>query len=162
MVARYKIGTMIDLDKIKLKKQRHVWSCGLACVAMVAKQAYNNVIDDYWDQESDEIYWKWIEERKTWQLGYGTTTKDLHNLLDGYGIETNKRCVPYKGSDKLPDLSILVVMKRKEVQNGRKETCWHWVVCKREGRKFKVLDPWYGERTLKDCGKINSFIRIHT
>ena len=152
---------MIDLNKIKLKKQRHLWSCGLACVAMISRKSYNNVIDDYWIQEKD-IFWKYINEHKRWVIDYGTNTIDLHKLLDDYGIGSNKRCVPYKGSDKLPDLSILVISKRKERINGKQKTCWHWVVCKREGRNFKVLDPYHGERTLKDCGKINSYIRIHT
>ena len=147
---------------MRLRKQRHRWSCGLACVAMIADKSYDNVIDDYWDQEDNEVYWKWIEEHKAWHIDYGTTTMDLHKLLYGYRINSNKRCVAYTGSLKLPDLSILVVSLRKEIMNGRKETCWHWVVSERQGRRFQVYDPFYGKMFLKDCGRIESYIRIHT
>ena len=38
---------------MRLRQQRHVRSCGLACVAIIANQPYNAVLQDYEDL-SDE------------------------------------------------------------------------------------------------------------
>jgi len=151
----------MNLDKIRLKKQRHGWSCGLACVAMVAKKPYNTVIADFEDMY-DTLYWDYHNESKTWVIGYGTRIDDLYELFAEYDVTSNQRCIRYKGRGALPELSILAINLRDEIINDRKSKCWHWVVCKREGRKFKIFDPWSGMRSLRSLGRIESYIRIHT
>lgn len=149
---------------MRLKQQRHIRSCGLACVAIIADQPYKTVIDDFEDladKAGNPIEWSWKSGNKRWYIGYGTTTKDLHVLLDYYGVKSNQRRVKYKG--KLPDVSILTINPRYEKLGGNMELCWHWVVCLREDGAFRILDPWKGERkTLGDVGKIDSYMRIHT
>ena len=150
----------MNLDKIKLKKQRHLFSCGVACVAMIADKSYNTVINHVEDMY--DVYWKYINKTKKWVIGYGTTTRVLHELLAEYDITSNQRCIRYKGRDALPELSILTITLRDEIINDYKTTCWHWVGGKREGRKFKIFDPWDGVRSLRSIGRIESYIRIHT
>lgn len=147
---------------MRLKKQRHVRSCGLACVAIIADKPYAAVIQDYEELEAEPIYWEWWDERKLWALTYGTTTMDLHSMLDHYGVQSNKRRIAYKGRDCLPDLSILTTCLRQEMYNGKMKTFWHWVVCEKKGRATKIYDPWYGMQTLREIQPIESYIRIHT
>ena len=148
---------------MRLKQQRHIRSCGLACVAMIADQPYKTVVDDFEDladKVGNPIEWNWKSDNKRWYIGYGTTTKDLHVLLDYYGVKSNQRCVTYKG--KLPDVSILNIDSRHERLGGKMVHCWHWVVCLREDEAFRILDPWKGKRkTLEDVGAIDSYMRIH-
>ena len=147
---------------LKLRKQRHDWSCGLACVAMIADKPYNTVIADF-ENMYDTLYWNYLNKSKQWVIGYGTSTSDLYDLFTEYGVTSNQRMIRYKGRDALPELSILAINERDEIVNWRKARCWHWVVCKREGRKFKIFDPWDGVRSLQSLGRtIESYIRIHT
>jgi len=139
---------------IKLRTQRHKYSCGLACVAMVANKAYDQVVLDYTHYEYDGETPQVFREGRVVN-GFGTGKLDLHNLLDLYGIQSNRTLTKYKGRDSLPELSILVVNKR---ENG-----WHWVVCVKEGyRKYTVYNPSRGKQSLRECGPITSFLRIHT
>jgi len=155
--------TTISVNWImRLRQQRHVQSCGLACVAMITNQSYNTVLQDYEDLGDGPIYWEWWDERKTWSLNYGTTTMNLYNMLAYYGVQSNKRSLSYKGRDCLPDLSILTTCLRQEDWNGRKRTFWHWVVCEKERRTTKIYDPWYGMQTLNNIRPVESYMRIHT
>lgn len=147
---------------MRLKKQRHVNSCGLACVAIITDKPYATVIQDYEALEDEPIYWEWWDERKLWELTYGTTTINLHDMLYHYGVQSNKRRIKYTGRDCLPDLSILTTCLRQEMYNGKKTTFWHWVVCEKKGRTTKIYDPWSGMQTLRDIKPIESYIRIHT
>ncbi len=147
---------------MRLKTQRHVRSCGLACVAMIADKSYATVLQDYEDLDDAPIYWEWWDEKKLWSLDYGTTTFDLHFMLRHYEVRSNKRRIAYKGRDCLPDLSILTTCLRKEMYNGRMVNMWHWVVSEKQGSRFQIYDPWFGMQTLRDIKPIESYIRIHT
>ncbi|KKM21269.1 hypothetical protein LCGC14_1637130 [marine sediment metagenome] len=113
---------------MRLRQQRHVRSCGLACVAIIANQPYNAVLQDYEDLSDEPTYWEWWDERKVWSLNYGTNTMNLHDMLAHYGVQSNKQRISYSGRDCLPDLSILTIHLRQEAWNGIKTTFWHWKV----------------------------------
>lgn len=146
--------------KVRLRKQRHLTGCGIACVAMVANQAYDTVLNDYINLSNGQTH-LWIDENKHWAHYYGTRTFHIHTLLEGYGINSNKRCIKYKGKKNLPDLSILVTDFRREKINSRIETHWHWVVCAKEENELIIYDPYTGyikplDKTIKPA----SYIRI--
>jgi ABC-type bacteriocin/lantibiotic exporter with double-glycine peptidase domain len=147
----------VAMANIKLRTQRHKISCGLACVAMVANKAYDQVVLDYTHYEYDGKIPQVFREGRVVH-GFGTSTLDLYNLLDLYGIRSNRTLTKYKGRDSLPDLSILVVCKRPSGGG------WHWVVCAKEGyRKFTIYNPnaFNKKQSLKDYRPITSFLRIH-
>jgi hypothetical protein len=130
---------------------------------MVANQAYKTVLNDYINLSNGQIHRLWIDESKNWAFHYGTTTSRIHNLLKGYGIKSNKRCIKYKGKKNLPDLSILVTNLRREKIDSRMGTHWHWVVCAKEENKFITYDPYTGAiKPLDKTTKPASYIRIHT
>lgn len=142
-------------------KQRHVHSCGIACVAMIANKAYETVLQDYIDYD-EPIYWVWKEENQRWCLDFGTSMSDLSYMLNHYGIKTNKRLRKYKNQDELPDTCIMNAYVRKATIGGKTYYTGHWVVCVKEGRKYRILDPWHGEKTLQDIHyDIDTYVRVH-
>lgn len=155
-------AAMVDTSKIRLKKQQHMRSCGQTCVAMIANKSYEQVLTDF-----KRIYFPKYKKIPSWifngkrRLVLGTHSIDLHVMLRKYGIKTNKRITKYTGRDCLPNLSILNVLPRKIVIDGKTYTSGHWVVCVKRGRKFVVYDPLFGENTLRDYRPIRHFIKIH-
>ena len=129
---------------------------------MIANKAYETVLQDYIDLSRKPIYWVWKEENQRWCLNFGTSTSDLVYLLDHYGVKMNKRMLTYKGRDKLPDTCIMNAYVRKATIGGKTYNTGHWVICTKEGQTFRILDPWYGEKTLQDMHyDIDTYVRVH-
>lgn len=147
---------------MRYKKQRHVHSCGIACVAMIANKAYDTVLQDYIDLDDEPIYWVWKEETQSWCLNFGMSISCLAYMLNQYGIKINKRMLKYKGRDKLPDTCIMNTCVRVATIGGKTYKTGHWVVCTKEESKYRILDPWFGEKTLQDMHyEIDTYVKVH-
>lgn len=144
---------------MRLRKQRHNFSCGLACVAMVANKPYKTVLADFRRLYRKEV--KKLLYNGRWIIDYSTATIHLHGLLKHYGIRAGKTLRKYKGKDCLPEISILETMLRGEQFGLKTEDCWHWVVAVKKGRNVTVYDPDVGVRTLREVSPVSSYIRIY-
>jgi ABC-type bacteriocin/lantibiotic exporter with double-glycine peptidase domain len=118
---------MMKMREIKMKRiiQEDKTGCGLACIAMIAKNVtYSSVkkraVNKYGFDPNGVLY---------------TQTNHLRELLEEYGVVIGKRKVPFKDWKRLPKLSILGI-NHKENTNT-----WHWVIYRRTKEGAFVLDP---------------------
>lgn len=123
---------------------------------MIADVAYNKVVEDFQTMIDEPV--GWIVRDGTHHLSYYTNLEHLHILLSKHGIRLNKRWFLYKGKDQLPDLSILVVNRRRRGSRYG----WHWVVCERNGETFEIYDPCIGQYEISDYLNIYAYAKVHT
>lgn len=144
---------------MRLRLQRHSFSCGLACVATIANKPYATVLRDYrrlFRKDAKKVLYN-----GRWIIDYSTETRHIYHLLKHYGIRAGKTMRTYRGKDYLPELSILETKLHKEKFGLKIEDCWHWVVAKKEGNRVKIFDPNVGMRTLREVGPISAYLRVY-
>jgi ABC-type bacteriocin/lantibiotic exporter with double-glycine peptidase domain len=120
---------------MKLIKQKDTTGCGLACVAMITGQTYNQVKRKYLPAPRLE---------KLNILGeYYTDAKDLHNLSKNIA----PKMISVKYWETIPNFAIVALGKRKDKS-------WHWVVFQRKNSIPVFYDPIYN-KIRTDFGRVN-------
>lgn len=121
--------------------QEDITGCGIASVAVLAGQSYQQVRCVAGELGID------VQDPRLW-----SDTDYVHTLLGHYGIRTTAGEAPFAGWDALPDLALLAIKWRLE--NGRR--FWHWVVFLRSPQGAVVFDPKRVLRsnTRTDFGRI--------
>ena len=97
--------------------------CGIACVAMICNKTFDEVLK--------------MTKTKLGKTGALTYIKDLEELLDEYGVESERE--KFKSWDGLNGIYIVGVNETKN-KHGKRAT-WHWVVVLKNTQKFLILDP---------------------
>lgn len=128
---------------MKRVKQIHRTGCGVACIAMLAENTYENVLHVFKDScglsEDDSFL---------------TNAIDLHNLGALFGLKLSKKRIAFRSDNRrfLPSKAILAINYKEEKEQ------WHWVVYLREkdGSDY-FLDPWHEIKTERrtDFGRVN-------
>lgn len=117
-------------------------SCGIACVATIAKTTHRRVM-----AEAMSLF-AWGGERRS----FYTSFKQLRMLLAAFKLQAGRRTTSSDWSH-VPALAIAAINYRLK---GDVEY-WHWVVVQRLDREVVVLDPWSTREQRTDFGKM----RLH-
>jgi hypothetical protein len=100
--------------------QKHDNSCGQTCVAMMARVAYEDVIDFMGRSYTD--------------------TRKVRNGLQKFGLRSARRLVPFRGNKKYGDYKDLPADAiLKLVSSRHRGGTFHWVVW--DAKRKKILDP---------------------
>jgi ABC-type bacteriocin/lantibiotic exporter with double-glycine peptidase domain len=119
--------------------QQDSTGCGIACIAMLAGQTYEQVrklaLSVTAFEEGGPFY---------------TCTKDLVSLGAQYNLKIGIRRRKFKNYDALPDKAILAINYKEETDT------WHWVLFHRTADDQYVLDPMKSIKNekRKDLGRI--------
>ncbi|MBI3144708.1 MAG: hypothetical protein HYZ18_05450 [Pseudogulbenkiania sp.] len=121
--------------------QEDLSGCGIASVAVLAGQSYQQVWRVAGELGID------VHDPRLW-----SDTTHVRTLLGHYGIRAMAGETPFTGWDALPDLALLAI--KWHLDNGR--PFWHWVVYRRSPQGAVVFDPKRVLRsnTRTDFGRI--------
>lgn len=116
-----------------LIKQEYSTSCGIACVAMLARKSHSVVM-----REAIELF-EWDSDPKFLGNNSRTNSKDLIRLLAKFGLDGKLK--KFKSWNDLEGKNILAVRFDKRTFH------WHWIVVERKGADLVIYDP-EAERAL--------------
>jgi len=105
--------------------QEETSGCGIASVANILGKTYSEMkaeANAMGIHASDESLW--------------SDTQYVRRMLSSAGVEVSDEEIPFESWEALPDLALLSIKHHRE--EGR--DFWHWVVFKRAGGRFFVLD----------------------
>ena len=112
--------------RVKTIVQEEATGCGLACVAMLAGQTYQEV------KILANRLGIFAEDRNLW-----SETHYVRRLLGEYRIGCALAETPFSRWDALPELALLAT--KYHLEEGR--PFWHWAVFSREADGLVVHDP---------------------
>lgn len=102
--------------------QQHGTSCGIACVAMLARISYREAL-----AVAKELY-----EEGTWSKNHRTDIEDLRYILEELGWKLGRK-VTTTDWEKVPPGCLVAVQWKK----GN----WHWVVSAEDDEGLFFFDP---------------------
>jgi len=123
------------LRPIRRIVQKSGTSCGVACVAMLARLSYRDAM-----RCGEEVF-----SKEEWEAGHRTLSYDLRRMLAelGWKLGYQVRCADW---EKVPPDSLVAVQWKQ--QKGMEAT-WHWVICTEDAEGRFVLDPRATVKTVK-------------
>lgn len=127
-----------------LVRQDDETGCGVACIAMLAGEDYEDVKKELFASSRKRVFY--------------TNYKDLRRGLERYGLSLEDgRARRFKSFDDIDSNAILAIE-----QSPPSKSHWHWVVFVRDGRRRYLLDPSHEGIVRTDLRSVRgrTFLRI--